>query len=265
VNLRCRSETWCVRLAGNAGPKKSPKIHHLGTVAHPCRAISSQLRHTPTIGKKLFKQQYLLHMSPQCGELRPTKGWDQFGCLGHPCKFQRVCVLAALLHGTLVVGISQTLRRWTEGTTYIRQGGHHTGHWPISLVELNMHKAAQLSVKAPHHNRSTALFPGPPRSAGARRELLHYMVQGKINRGRNTDHPAGRHSIQANQCPPPLKSKWGTTRMWANAQRDGRPAEYRWHPLLNAAKFGWRPLLECRAVTRWNLPGAPNSWTELSH
>ena len=31
--------------------------------------------------------------------------------------------------------------------------------------------------------------------------------------------------------------------MWANAQRDGRPAEYRWRPVLNAAKFGWRPLL----------------------
>jgi len=26
--------------------------------------------------------------------------------------------------------------------------------------------------------------------------------------------------------------------MWANAQRDGRPAEHRWHPLFNAAKFG---------------------------
>jgi len=39
------------------------------------------------------------------------------------------------------------------------------------------------------------------------------------------------------------------TRMWANAQRDGRPAEYRWRPLFNAAKFGWRPLLECRALT----------------
>ena len=37
--------------------------------------------------------------------------------------------------------------------------------------------------------------------------------------------------------------------MWANAQRDGHPAEYRWHPLFNAAKFGWRPILECRAVT----------------
>ena len=28
------------------------------------------------------------------------------------------------------------------------------------------------------------------------------------------------------------------TRMWANAQRDGRPAEYRWRSLFNAAKFG---------------------------
>ena len=26
--------------------------------------------------------------------------------------------------------------------------------------------------------------------------------------------------------------------MWANAQRHGRPAEYRWRPLFNAAKFG---------------------------
>jgi len=29
-----------------------------------------------------------------------------------------------------------------------------------------------------------------------------------------------------------------TTRMWANAQRDGRPAEHRWRSLFNAAKFG---------------------------
>jgi len=49
------------------------------------------------------------------------------------------------------------------------------------------------------------------------------------------------------------------TRMWANAKRDGRPAKYRWRPVFNAAKFGWRPLLQCRAVmlprreTRWNL------------
>jgi len=38
------------------------------------------------------------------------------------------------------------------------------------------------------------------------------------------------------------------TRMWANAQRDGRPAEYRWRPLLNAAKFCSCSVLKCRAV-----------------
>jgi len=32
-------------------------------------------------------------------------------------------------------------------------------------------------------------------------KLLDFMVQGKINRGRHTDHPAWRHSIQTNQCP----------------------------------------------------------------
>ena len=28
------------------------------------------------------------------------------------------------------------------------------------------------------------------------------------------------------------------TRMWADTQRDGRPAEYRWRLLFNVAKFG---------------------------
>ena len=32
--------------------------------------------------------------------------------------------------------------------------------------------------------------------------------------------------------------------LWANAQRDGRPAEHKWRPLFNAANFGWRPLLD---------------------
>jgi len=49
---------------------------------------------------------------------------------GTPANFNGFRVLAALLHGTLVVGVSQTLRHWTEGATYIRQGGQHVGHWP---------------------------------------------------------------------------------------------------------------------------------------
>jgi len=35
-----------------------------------------------------------------------------------------------------------------------------------------------------------------------------------------------------------LDLKKRITRMLANAQRDNRPAKYRWRPLFNAAKFG---------------------------
>ena len=59
------------------------------------------------------------------------------------------------------------------------------------------------SLNTHAHNRFAAIFPGPPRWAVAGRELLDFMVQGKINRGRHTNHPAGRHSIRTNQCPPP--------------------------------------------------------------
>jgi len=42
--------------------KKVAKNSHLGTIAQFCRAMSSQLRHVSTIGKKLVKQRYVLHV-----------------------------------------------------------------------------------------------------------------------------------------------------------------------------------------------------------
>jgi len=51
--------------------------------------------------------------------------------------------------------------------------------------------------------------------------------------------------------------------MWANAQRDGRPAEHRWCPLLQCRKVWLTPTTRCRAVTlprretSWNLQGCP--------
>jgi len=110
--------------------QKSPS----GTIAQLCQAISSQLRHVSTIGKKLVKQQYFLHRSWQYGKLRPTNSWDRLTSLGHPCKFQLVSHLGSITALLLVVGVSHTLRHWTEGATYIRQGGHHVGHWPTFLV-----------------------------------------------------------------------------------------------------------------------------------
>jgi len=53
------------------------------------------------------------------------------GVWGTPANFKGFRVFAALLHGTLVVGVSQTLRRWTESATYIRQG---PSRWVLAHV-----------------------------------------------------------------------------------------------------------------------------------
>ena len=130
ANLECRSEMCCTRLAENTGRKNYAKNKHNRTIAQLCRATSSQLRHVSTIGRKFVKQQYLLHMSIQYGERRPISGSDRSGSLGHPCKFQRVSRLGSVTARHLVVSVSQTLGRWTDGATYVRQGDHQVGHWP---------------------------------------------------------------------------------------------------------------------------------------
>ena len=62
--------------------------------------------------------------------------------------------------------------------------------------------------KDPHHTTTVVLrlFPWPPGWDGARRELLDFMVQGKINRGRHTNHPDGRHSIRPTNSVNALKA-----------------------------------------------------------
>ena len=118
------------RLAVNTGRKN----RHFGTIAQLCRAISSQLRHVSTIGKKLLNSNTSSTCSDNMvnfGLLKVEICWQVWGT---PANFNGFCVLAVLLHGTLVVGVSQTLRRWTEGTNYIRQGSHHVWHWPTFLV-----------------------------------------------------------------------------------------------------------------------------------
>jgi len=96
-------------------PQKSPKIGHLGTIAQLCRAISPQLRHVSTIGKKLVKQQYLSHMSSHIVKYGLLTAEIGSGVWGTPADFNGLRVLAALLHGTLVVGVSQTLRPLNRG------------------------------------------------------------------------------------------------------------------------------------------------------
>jgi len=62
VNLECISEMCCTRLAENTERKNDAKNRHMRTIAPICRAISSQLRHLSTIGKKLLNS----NMSYRC-------------------------------------------------------------------------------------------------------------------------------------------------------------------------------------------------------
>jgi len=72
--------------------KNSPSAHHRAT---SLGYILATKVHTNS-WKKLVKQQYLLQMSSQYGELRPTSGWDRSGSLGHPCEFWRVLRLGTI-------------------------------------------------------------------------------------------------------------------------------------------------------------------------
>jgi len=97
----------CKRLAGNAWRKNDAKNRHLRTIAQLCRAISSQLRHMSTIGKNMLSS----NISSIC-----PYNMVNFGALaaeivslvlGTSANFNGFRVLAALLHGTLLVGVSQ--------------------------------------------------------------------------------------------------------------------------------------------------------------
>jgi len=59
--------------------------------------------------EEYVKQQYLLHMSSQYGEHRPTNGWDRLTSLGHPANFNGFRVLASLLHRRRSTEVNQTL------------------------------------------------------------------------------------------------------------------------------------------------------------
>ena len=57
------------------------------------------------------KIQYLLHMSLQYDERRPTSGWDRLVALGHPSKFQRVSCLGFVTAPTSLNGNQPNLSR----------------------------------------------------------------------------------------------------------------------------------------------------------
>jgi len=85
---------------GRKNSAKSPVAHHRTTLLGYIFATKANIDNQ----KKVVKDQYLIHMSRQYGALRPTNGWDRFGGLGHPSKFQRVSRLAFVTAATSLTG-----------------------------------------------------------------------------------------------------------------------------------------------------------------
>jgi len=87
--------------------QKSPSGHHRKNLSSYIFATKARIDNR----KKRVKQQCFLQISSQHGELRVLAVEIGPVVLGTPANFNGFRVMAALLHGTPVVGVSQTLRR----------------------------------------------------------------------------------------------------------------------------------------------------------
>jgi len=106
-------------------PKKSPSGHHRTTLSGYIFATKARIDNRKKILLSSIISYRCHHNMVNFGPLPAEIGPVLWGT---PANFNGFRVLAALLHGTPVVGVSQTLRRRTEGATSIWQDGHHVGH-----------------------------------------------------------------------------------------------------------------------------------------
>ena len=103
------SEMCCMWLAGNIGRKNDAKIRHLGTIVQLCWAEFSQLRHVSTIEKNLLNNNISSICPHNMANFSPLAAEIGSGVWGTPTNFNGFHFLAALVHATLVLGVSQTL------------------------------------------------------------------------------------------------------------------------------------------------------------
>jgi len=98
-------KTCCTRLAENTGCKNSPSVHHCTTLSGYIFATQAHIDNRKKLVTAISRPHIPYNMV-NFGPLAPEISWRVWGT---PANFNGFCVLAALLHGTLVVGVSQTL------------------------------------------------------------------------------------------------------------------------------------------------------------
>ena len=111
--------------------QKSPSGHHrttlLGYIFATKACIDNRKKNLLSSNTSSTCPHNVANFGPLMAEI----SWPVWG---NPCKYQLVSHLGSDTARHLVVGVSQTLRHWTEGATYIQQGDHHVGYWPTFLV-----------------------------------------------------------------------------------------------------------------------------------
>jgi len=126
---------------------RTQKIAQLG------RAISSQLRHVSTIGKKTCQTAipppYVLYVLTIWWTIRPTSGWDPLESLGHPNKFQWFSHLSFVTVVTSFTGGQPNFARcWTvscAGTLYIHFRGLLPHNRILPDAKFTLHSSLALS------------------------------------------------------------------------------------------------------------------------
>jgi len=109
------SEMCCTWLAGNAGPQKSPKIRQKIAIWAPSHNFVGLYIATKACIDSWKKNLLNSNPAPTCPHNIVNFGLLTaeicLGVWGTPANFNGFRVLAALVHGTAVLGVSQTLRR----------------------------------------------------------------------------------------------------------------------------------------------------------
>jgi len=129
ANLECRYEMCCTRARWKYRTQKiaiCAPFHNFVRLYLPNQDTYRQSKNL--FYSNIFLRRYnMVNFGPLAAEIGSLV-W------GTPANFNEFHVSSALLHSTLVVDISQTLRHWTEGGDYIRQGGHHVGYWLAHIL-----------------------------------------------------------------------------------------------------------------------------------
>ena len=145
-------------------------------------------------------------MSPQYGELRPTSGWDRFVSLGHPGNFNGFRVLTALLHGTLVVGVSQTAA--------LNRGRHlysagRPSRWALAhiLVIRLYTRRSVAAIDSPHRSRDAP--PIAATIASCKQRFIDFSPHGQFDLWTFRPKEVGRN-VYGRLC--------GAKHLWINCQ-----------------------------------------------